>query len=523
MEPPRDPGPVGPTGGRCRAVNEPDLGAPAQSVASTLGAAVGFSGLAQVMPLFATFATTPFLLRTLGLDVFGVWSLLGALLGTLTILDGGVGASLSRFYTLHGGRGNKADVGRLVSGSLLLFVALGALITAVGYVSAPFLVRALTIPRGVRDDAVAALRCVGPLVTLALISDSAVSLLQATSRFRALAGVTFTSCAVYVLGVVLFVGSSRSLLMLVAVTALRYTVLLVGGFAAAAREFALQRPFVPGVAVRQEFRRYALRMQLSGVTFVVNGETDALVIGAVLPVRYVGLYMVGYQAATALRSLPLYAFPPILTQMTSVFARRGVAGAAGEFHRLQARWLPMVLGYGAVATSAVGFGVEAWLGPGYGTSSVVAILLTAGYMVQVATTGMRTCFVRSVGRPGLETRYSLGAMALNLVLTIPFAVLFGAVGVVAATTAGLVVGSLYFVRLCGRVADLHDQFVSPRWVLAVGLAVTVTIAGELLVRRTGMHGMLALLVSGGPALVGLTIVAVHQFGLRLPRVRRLRS
>jgi len=503
-------------------VNEPDLGAGRRSFASTLGGAVGFSGLAQIMPLLAMFATTPYLLRRLGLDVFGVWSLLGALLGTLTILDGGVGASLSRFYTLHGGRGNKAEVGRLITGSLLLFVVIGALISVLGYVTAPILVRALTIPRGVHDDAVTALRCLGPLVTLALISDSAVSLLQATSRFRGLAVVTFVSSAAYVLGVVLFVSGRGSLLALVAVTAVRYIILILIGFAIAAREFTVQRPFLPGAALRQEFRQYALRMQVSGITLVVNGETDAIVIGAVLPVRYVGLYTVGYQAATALRSLPLYAFPPILTRMTSVFARQGVDGTVAEFHTLQARWLPLVLGYGAVATSAVGFGLEAWLGRGYGTSSAVAILLTAGYMVQVAATGMRTCFVRSIGRPGLETRYSLAAMALNLALTIPFALLFGAVGVVAATAAGLLIGSLYFVRLCARVADLHDAVLTSSWVLAVALAVAVTIVGELLVRRIGMHGTLALLLSGGPALLGLIVVASQQFALPSTRTGRPR-
>jgi O-antigen/teichoic acid export membrane protein len=459
------------------------------------------------MPLLTNLVMTPYLIDVLGLDGFGVWALVIAFLATLTVLDGGVGASLTRFYAFHRARGDKAGIGRLVAGSLLLFLALGALISLVSFALAPIVVDRLTIPPHLEDEAVLVLRLLGPLVSLALLTNSATSLLQASSRFAALAAVTFGSSGTYVLGVVLLVGNSRSLPMLVVATTLRYVVLILGGLALAAREITFRKPLLPEASVRRDFRRYALRMQVSGITMVVNGEMDALVIGAFLPVRYVGLYMPGYQAAAALRSLPLYAFPPILTRMTGVFAEGGLPRAVAAFHALQARWLPAVLGYGAVATSAIGFGVEVWLGPGYGTSSLVAVVLMAGYTVHVAATGMRTCFVRSVGRPGLETRYSLVAMGLNLALTVPFAVLFGAVGVVAATAAGLAAASLYFVRLCGRVANLHDQLPSLRWLLATAFAVAVTVLGELLVRYTDLHGVLALMLAGVPALVGLAAIA----------------
>jgi O-antigen/teichoic acid export membrane protein len=478
-------------------------------VARSLAVRIGFSGVAQVIPLLTNLAITPYLIRVLGLDQFGVWALVIALLATLTVLDGGVGASLVRFYAFHDARGDKASIGRLVAGSMLLFLTFGALVSLVGLALAPSVVHLLKIPRALEHEAVLVLRLFGPLVALALITNSATSLLQATSRFAALSAVTLGSSVVYVVAVVLLVGGSSALPMLVAATALRYAVLLLGGLGLAARAMSFRRPLLPEAPVRREFRRYAVRMQVSGITMVVNGEMDALVIGALLPVRNVGLYMVGYQAATALRSLPLYAFPPLHARMTGVFARAGLPGAVAEFDALQERWLPVVLGYGVVATSAIGFGVEIWLGHGYGTSSLVAIVLMAGYTVHIAVTGMRTCFVRSVGRPGLETRYSLVAMALNLVLTVPCAVLFGVVGVVAATATGIVAGSFYFARLCSRLADLHDAVPSARVLLSIAIAVAITILGEMELWETQLHGALPLLLAGVPALAGLTLVVVQ--------------
>lgn len=421
-----------------------------------LFAGVGWSAIAQAAPLLVNVALTPYLIRRLGLDRFGVWSLILLLLWTLTSLDGGVSASLARFYALCQARGDRAGTGRLVLGSLALFTALGVLLTGLCVLLAPA-ASSLHIPPQLRGEAVEVLRLLGPLVTLALVTNSATSLLQATARFRGLAGVTVGSCAVYAAGVVLVVGHGGSLTALAAVTALRFVVLLVGGFVLGARHVAIRRPLLPPSNERREFGGYALRMQLSGLTVFFNGEIDAFVTAAVLPIRFVGIYAAGLQVASAVRSLPLYAFPPVLTRMTTGFAQHGLPGAVREFHLLQPRWVAAVLTYGAVSTVAVVFAVPVWLGPGLWLSGVVAATLLVGYTVHVALTGMRTCLVRAIGRPGLETRYSWLATLINSALTVPLALLFGVVGVVAATAVGLVAGSLYFVVLCGRVTDLRPQ------------------------------------------------------------------
>lgn len=144
---------------------------------------MGLSGVAQAMPLVTNLAITPYLIRVLGFSGFGVWSLVVALLATLTVLDGGVGASLSRFYAFHRARGEKAGISRLVVGSLLLFVGLGALISLVGLPLAPIVVHALTIPPDLESEAVLLLRLIGPLISIALAANSATSLLQASSRW----------------------------------------------------------------------------------------------------------------------------------------------------------------------------------------------------------------------------------------------------------------------------------------------------------------------------------------------------
>ncbi|MGF1431195.1 lipopolysaccharide biosynthesis protein [Kitasatospora sp. LaBMicrA B282] len=481
-----------------------------------LFAGTGYSALAQAAPLLVNVALTPVLIRRLGLDRFGLWSLVLLLLFTLTSLDGGVSASLARFYAYRGARGDRAGAGRLLLGSVLLFLAFGALVTGACLLLAPAVGLLHVAPR-LQAEAAAVLRWLGPLLALALVSDSASSLLQAHGRFRALAGATVASCAAYGVGVLLWVRGGGALTALAAATAVRFAVLAAVALLLGRRHLAGGRPLLPARAERREFLGYALRMQLSGLTVFLNGEIDAFVIAALLPVRYVGIYAAGYQVAAALRSLPLYAFPPVLTRLTEVYAAGGTPAAVREYRLRQGHWLPAVLAYGAVTTVAAPFAVRAWLGPQLALAGAVAAVLLAGYSVHVALTGMRTCLVRAVGRPGLETRYSWFATVVNTLLTVPLALAFGTVGVVAATAVGLVAGSLRFVALCRPLlgadperpaaADRPAGRLRLRPVVAGAAAVAVTVGGELPLLRLGWHGLLPLLLAGLPVLAGLTVAA----------------
>ena len=482
---------------------------------SELAVLVGFNGVAQIAPIIAIFAITPLLLHRLGIDRFGVWTLALVALSTLAALDGGISASLSRFFAVHAAAGDRAEAGRLLLGALLFFLVLGLTVTALAFPLVPLIVGLFNIPAELEGEASAALRWVPMLAALALMADSSAAVLQGNSRFRALAGAMVASSLALVVAVVVLVQPGEHLGTLVVATALRYLMLIVVSLAFATRDVSIQRPLLPSRRARHELRSYAARMQLSAITAFVNGELDALVIAAFLPVRYVGLYGIAIQAASAVRSLPLYVFAPVLTRMTTTFGNHGRVAAAREFERFERAWLPAVLGYGVVAVATIAFAVPIWLGDGYRLSGEAAAVLLAGYMLHVGFTGMRTCYVRAVGYPGLETRYQLVWAAANALLTVPLAVLAGMLGVVAATAGTAAGASLYFVALCRRKEALPVTWPAHRWWPFAVAAGGITVVGEVVIVRAGHQGFLALALAGMPALAGLVIFAA---ALRRPTV-----
>ena len=471
---------------------------------------VGFNGLAQLAPLVVAFAMTPLLLDRLGLNRFSIWSLALVLLSTLTALDGGISASLARFFAICAARGDRADIGRLLLASSLLFVLGGVALTLVAFPLAPTIVGLLDVPTALKGEAVSVLRWLPLLVALALMADSTAALLQGTGQFRALVATTFASSGTFVVAVIVLVQPGADLLTLVIATALRYVVWTVASLVFAARHISIQRPFLPSRTTVREVGRYSSRMQLTALTSFVNGELDALVIAAVLPVRYVGLYSLGMQAASAARSLPLYAFAPVMTRLTTTFRREGRDATAAEFERFERRWLPGVLGYGVVAVAAIGFSIPVWLGGRYVLSGVVAAILLAGFMVHVGFTGMRTCYARAVGHPGLETRYALVWTLGNAVFTIPLALVAGVIGVVTVTAVTGLIASLYFVALCRRTERLHVIVPGLRWWGFAAVAVGATVAGEIAILQTNFHGFFALALTGLPALAGWLILAASR-------------
>ncbi len=484
-----------------------------------LAVRVGFNGLAQLAPMIALLALTPLLLDRLGIDRFGIWSLTLVLLNTLRMLDGGIAASLARFFSMHAAQDDRVGAGRLLVGALLFLALLGLTLTGAAIPLAPTVAGLLNIPTQLEAEAAAMLRWVPSLAALALMSESAAALLVGNGKFRALAGTMWTSAAAFAVVTVILVQPDAHLEALVVAIAVRFLVLLLGSLLLGATHVAFRRPLLPSLATAREVVHYSSRMQLSALTGFVNTEMDALVIAAVLPVRYVGIYQIGMQVAAAARSLPLYAFAPLLTRLTTIFRRAGRQATVTEFERLERRWLVGVLGYGVVAVAAAAFTVPIWLGDDYVLSGAVAAVLLAGYIVHVGLTGMRTCYVRAVGRPGLETRCSTAWTVVNALLTIPLVLLAGVVGVVAATAFAGMVASVYFVWLCRRREDLALILPPAWWLPLLVAAAAVTVLGELAIVYVGVHGFAGLALSGLPAIAGWAIVAT---GLRrgpLPGLR----
>jgi O-antigen/teichoic acid export membrane protein len=75
---------------------------------------------------------TPYLINTLGNHEYGVFSIVGGLMGMLGLINFGLGGTLVRFIAKYRGENDKKGIENLLALSLMLSTAMGVITLIVG-------------------------------------------------------------------------------------------------------------------------------------------------------------------------------------------------------------------------------------------------------------------------------------------------------------------------------------------------------------------------------------------------------
>jgi O-antigen/teichoic acid export membrane protein len=226
------------------------------------------------------------------------------------------------------------------------------------------------------------------------------------------------------------------------------------------------------------------------------------VIGILLSVKKAGIFSVGGNIALQARGAIGNALVPIANHMSRSFGSGGVEAALAEFVRLQRMWVRLTTGWFCGVAGVSYFAIVAWLGPQFKLGAIAAVVLLFGYMVNLYT-GMLTIYLNAIGRPGIETRYGLVSMGVNLVLTCGLAV-FGVLGIAAATAIGTATGSIFLVRIAHRrVSQQIPSFTRLIPIVPGGIAFAISFCVSGVVGRVVPQGVVGLAAVGACALAGL--------------------
>jgi hypothetical protein len=126
--------------------------------------------MAQGVPLAVALIAIPALLRSIGVERFGVLALVWALIGYTGLFDLGLGRAMTKLIADRLGHGEAASIAPLFWTGLLLMTAVGVAGTGALLLTAPWLVtEALRISPAVTEETLAAFRVVAigiPVVTL---------------------------------------------------------------------------------------------------------------------------------------------------------------------------------------------------------------------------------------------------------------------------------------------------------------------------------------------------------------------
>jgi O-antigen/teichoic acid export membrane protein len=369
----------------------------------------------RVLSMAAWLLVTRWLVRSLGAERFGFWSLASTLAFFSLTVDLGLSPAVTRYVASH--RAAADDAG--MRGALTLGV-LGSLVLGGAWLAATLwlpdvLLRFAHVQPALHTEAVSTLACMGVAFLVSLLALVPSAALAGFQRFDLVSRNLVISTLVQLSAMMVVIRRGAGMPALGGAMAL-------GALASLALSWASLRRIWPGVGLAvpstmaphlQGFGGYGFALQLIALGSLALYQMPKFLFASRLPLASVGQFELGYRVAFSAWSIPTLLLPPLLPA-ASHLERMGERGRLSRLYERASRLLlpiAFTIAAGMVALARPIY--AAWLGPGYGEAATANASIAALLGVNVLTSA--GCLVaRGMGRPWWEAGYLGLAFALQL-------------------------------------------------------------------------------------------------------------
>ncbi len=419
----------------------------ARRVAANAATALGLQAALLVLGL----AATAVFVRLLGLERYGAWAVLMAIVAYGGVLELGLAVSLVRRVAALHAAGDRNALGQALGATVTATSVLGAAGALLVWLAAPAAARTLHVPAALAGEFVAALRVGGVAVWLAVPAAALGAVPTALQRLDALVALEAGVTAV-VLATQIAVALAGGGLVGLAVAMAAGRAASLGGRAVLARRMlgtlglrvSLNYPFW------RELGRFGSLKVVQQVASLLVQHLDRLLVAVFLSAEWVGFYAAPLDLAQRLLL--------VQSNVSSAYypAACAAAGPADRalFYRLYERTSRAV----AVATFALamvlvvfaGPILHVWVGSAVAARSADLLRVLAIAYALVSLTAIPSNAADALNRPEIAARYSVAGLAINVTLAVILIPRFGIMGSGLAILGNVVLQAPWFVRAVTR-------------------------------------------------------------------------
>jgi O-antigen/teichoic acid export membrane protein len=463
---------------------------------------IAVNSVAQTAPSFvgyiASFVSAPIILAGLGFKAYGLWVLTGGLATYSGLLDLGLGKAMSRFIAGYDAHNDQQAVGEVVAigflGSLLIslpilalaLVLAGPIASAVGGTTTGTMRVLLLCSVG--------MTCLGMFVqALAAWPAGLRRMVAPNVAIAAGSLINFT----FSVGAIAFGGG---------LTAYAYANLAASGVSVVVMWLVVRAtdgvpPVAPPSLARfRHILTFAVKGQLVYVSDLINYQTDKIVVGVTVGPAATAAYYIANQVCAAARTIGVNAQSALVPSLSADVALDGTAALRRSYARLTQRSSAISFPWLVMGAASAPLLLTAWLGTQPVHGSVVLVVLSAAYLLNVST-GVSYAFAAAGGAIGIPAKAAVLTAVANVIATGVLAPFFGTWGVLVGTFAALTAGAAIQIFMVLRQFDIpfstHWLAIRPPILLAMGLAVPVAAVAFLMDRSAGRIGLIAILAALG--------------------------
>ncbi len=482
----------------------------ARRVAANAVTALGLQSALLVLGL----AATAVFVRFLGLERYGVWAVLMAIVAYGGVLELGLGVSLVRRVAALHGAGDRSGLSLALGATVTATAVLGAAGAGLIMVAAPLIATVVRVPAGLVAEFVLASRVGAVAVFLTVPSAALGAIPTALQRLDAVVALEAAVTSLVLAAQIAVVLAGGSLVGLAAV-------MVVGRAASLVGRVALARHLLGGLGLRVRLRypfwaelgRFGTLKVIQQIASLLVQHLDRLLVAVFLSAPIVAFYAAPLDLAQRLLM--------VQTNVSSAFYPAACAAAADRpaFLRLYERTSRAVtaatFGLAMVLIVFAGPILGAWVGPEMAARSANLLRVLAIAYALMALTAIPSSAADALNRPEIAARYSVAGLAINVTLAVILIPRFGILGSGLAILGNVVLQAPWFVRAVTR--SVVGVPLWPYALRAIGEPlVPAAVAGAVLAGATAAglsHGAAGLVASAavGTVAFALAVRWLHLF------------
>jgi O-antigen/teichoic acid export membrane protein len=429
----------------------------------TIGRALRGGAVAAGVQYAVYLATFPFIVRHVGVELYGTWAAIAALLTIGGLADAGVRIEIGRRVSSALGANDWDQLRNSLRTGVGILGAAATCLLAIGLLAEPA-IRGFFFPVGVKGletgevDVVIRLTLV--LVAFSLVIEGHLAVLRGVQR-------TDVENLTLAAGVLTGFGTTLGL----AYAGFGLWALLLGSSTQLATRWALQLWALrrvlpglgfgmvwPGIRVASGYLFLSSLVFFNQLAFVVDSQWDRVVLARFVGAASVTFFSLGTTLVLGAQQVALIPLLPILAAVSEL-RRRDLDAVESTFSLLAglgAAALTVLLGTAFVAGPAF---ITLWLGPGFGLAGTAVRLFAAACAINLLGAAIALRGIAS-GFHSVAAVSSISNIAVNGVASFALAATIGFEGPLIGSLAGSTVGLLVLCFLLWR--RTHERWVIPR-------------------------------------------------------------
>ncbi|MBN1897724.1 MAG: oligosaccharide flippase family protein [Spirochaetes bacterium] len=407
-----------------------------------------YNFIGRAFGLLTTIILTPFIIKKIGVELFGIYAILFVLAGYLRLFDFGIRWAFIKYTAEYNQKHDFKAINQMVASGIFFYLLVFSLIYVLAAVFKGPVISFFRLSPGLEQK-------FNSVYHLALLSFVLVNIfsvfihiplglqrMDLSNKINILCGfLTFA-------GTVVLLSLGWGLKGLV-ITSLAVNIVMI------VVSFIVSKSLLPSLQVhpayidRRELKKifsFGIKNQLGSMPEIVSFQTDKFIIGKFLSMAFVSFYEVGTRVLHQIRYITSLLISAVVPAVSELKAKKDMKKIFRLYDLANKYIVTIIVPLLFLVNIFARDLLLVWVGPSLLSSASVFYILSLGYFFNCLG-GVAYVMAIGMGRPDINMRFGVFDTIVNLSLSITLVILFQFPGILVGTSLALIASTIYLLVL----------------------------------------------------------------------------